>query len=86
MHRRNPAIAAALHCLDEDRVVGGIAQRFAQATDGAADALVKINEHVFRPKGLPKFLAADNLGGTAEQKCEGTKRQVLDPYLHAIPA
>src|SRR5690348_2151626 len=55
----NPPVAAAFDGLNEDRVVGGIAQGIAQAHDGAADALLKIHKDVGRPKCPTKFFASD---------------------------
>ena len=84
--RADPAVAVAFDGLNEDRVVGGIAQGVAQALDGAADAAVEIHKDVARPKGLAKLFAGDDFVGTAQQNCQGAKRQVLDPDLDAAPA
>jgi hypothetical protein len=52
LHGADPAVAAAFNGLNEDWVVGGIAQRIAQALDGSADAAVEIYKDVARPKCL----------------------------------
>ena len=86
MHRRDPAIAASLNRLNKERAFGRIPERIAQPADRGADALVKIHKHVLRPEGLSKFLAADDLTGTAQEYAKGAKGQVLYADLDAASA
>ena len=82
MDGSDPAVAAALHGLNEERIVGRVAKRFAQPPDRAADALVKLHEDAFWPKRLAEFFPADDLSRTLDQNRKRPQRQVLDANLH----
>jgi hypothetical protein len=86
MDGADPAVAAPLDGLDEDGIIGGIAQSVAQAHDGAADALLKIHKDVGGPEGLAELFAGDHDSGTRQQERERTEWQVLETDLDAIPA
>jgi hypothetical protein len=81
----NPAITAALHGFNKNRVVGGIPEGVAQPVDGAADAVIEVDEDPFRPERLAKLVAAEHLVGTAQKQLQGAKGQILnldpDPIL-----
>ena len=68
MQGRDPAVTAAVYCFNKNRIVGGVAERIAQALDGAADAAVEIDEDILRPKFLPQFLPGHHLIGVVEQE------------------
>src|ERR1700733_11122599 len=73
----DPAIAAALDGLDEDGILGGVAEGVAQLHEGTADALLEIYEDVGGPEGLTKFLARDYFSGAAQQESQRPKWQIL---------
>ena len=70
-------VAAAFDGLNKDWIVGRVAQCVAQAHDGAADPLLKIDKNVGGPKCLTKLLTRDYFAGTAQQKRQRSKRQIL---------
>jgi hypothetical protein len=84
--RGDPAIAAALNRLDKDGVVGGIAKCVAEAVDRAADAVIEIHEHAFRPECLAKLIPAEHLLRPAEQESQSPERQILNLDLDAVLA
>jgi hypothetical protein len=86
MEGADPTVAAPLYGLDEDGIVGGISEGVAQAHDGAADALLKIDEDVGGPKGLTELLAGDHHPGTCQQEREHTERKILETNLDPVPA
>jgi hypothetical protein len=86
LHGADPPIAAAPNGLNENWVVGGIAQRVAQALDGAADGAIKIHKYIARPKCLAEFFVGDDFVGVAEQKSQHTEGQILKMDLDPVPA
>src|SRR6516165_3957148 len=61
------AVAAAGQSLDEARIVGGIAQGFAQLVDGGSQAVVEVNESVRRPVLLAQLLASHHFAGVLKK-------------------
>src|SRR5215472_9159291 len=86
MEGTDPAIAAALDGLDEDGILGGVAERVPQSHDCAADALFEIDKHIRWPKRLAEFFAGDDLSRTAEEQCQSAEGQVLETHLHSVAA
>src|SRR5271168_5046199 len=80
----DPAVAAPLHGFDENRVVGGVPECVAEPVDGAADAMVEVDEYAFRPQCLAELLAAQHLVGVAQQKLQRPEGQILNLDFGAI--
>jgi hypothetical protein len=61
-------IATASERFDETRIVGGIAERIAEALDGGIEAMLKIDEGVSGPELALQFFAGDELTGFGQEK------------------
>jgi hypothetical protein len=86
MDGSNPAVATAFDRLNKYRLIGGVTESVPQSSHCAADPLVKIYKHIFRPESLTEILATDNFAWTAQENREGPERQLLDLDLgSALP-
>ena len=85
-HGIEEPIAAPAHGLDIARLRGGIAQRAPQPVDGAADAVVEIDEGAVGPKAVPQFFPRDNLARLLHESNEQLEWAVLEPDADAVPA
>ncbi len=64
------AIAAASHCLDVFRGVGGISEGLTQFVDGGVDAVVELNHGVVGPKLSLDLFPADDLSGALDEHAQ----------------
>jgi hypothetical protein len=76
-HTSYEAVAMAGNGLDESRIVGRIAQHFAQPLDGHVQSVVKVNKGVCWPESGMQFLAGDDLVWVLEKLEQDLKRLVL---------
>lgn len=67
------------------RCLGIIFQRVSDFPDGYAQAVIELNERVFRPQTSPDFLASDDLPGPLQEHYEQSIGKVLDLHAVAIP-
>ena len=65
--RRNEAVAAPRHGLDEAWRLGRIAQRLAQAVDDGVQTVLEVDERAVRPESLAQLLARDQIAGPLQQ-------------------
>ena len=86
MNRGDPTIAAPFYGFYEDRIVGGIPQRVPKTVDGAADAVIEVDEYPLRPESVAKLVAAEDLVRMVEQELQGAKGQILNLDSDAVPA
>jgi hypothetical protein len=76
--RGDKPITAARQGLNETRILGAIAKRFPQLTNGAADGVIEIDVGVFRPEFSPNLFAIHNISSTMEQQGKNLKWLLLD--------
>ena len=86
MRGSDPPVAPAFDCLNKYGIIRRVPQSVAQPVDGAADAVVEVDEYTLRPERLPELVAAQDLIGAIEQKLQSAKRQILNLDLDAVLA
>ena len=72
--RNKEPIASLGNCLDVAGGFGVIIQRLPQLSNRHAEAAVKTNERIVRPKAASKFLPADYLSGVFQERDEESMR------------
>ncbi|MGB9105684.1 MAG: hypothetical protein WCC59_13065 [Terriglobales bacterium] len=80
----NEAVTAFWQGLDVARMLGGIAQRLAQAGDGGVQVVVEVDEDVVPPEPPVQFLAGDNFARVFEQRGKHLERLVAEVDPHAV--
>jgi hypothetical protein len=80
----NKPIATSSNRLDVFRAFRGIIQSFAEAGNGAVEAVVKVHEGLGRPKLLTQLLACDGFAGALEQHGQNLKWLLLEFDLPAL--
>ena len=70
--------------LDIARLRSGIPQGFPQFVDGAADAVVEINEGAVGPEALPEILSRDDLAAPLDECNQQVEGTVLEPDASAV--
>ena len=76
------AIASPGECLDEARVIGGVAQRLAQPPDGGVQIVFDIDEDVVRPEPPLEIVARDHLPGVFDERCQDLEGLLAEPDPH----
>src|SRR2546428_766632 len=79
-------VTAARQRFDEPRILGRVAQGFAQLSHGAVQSDIEIDERVGRPELLLQLLARHHSSGALEQQPQNLKGLVRKPDLQAMPA
>jgi|SRR5882757_2560553 len=72
------AIAATSESFDEARIIGGVAQGFADLVDSGAEGVVEIDDCVLAPETELEVLAGDDLAWVFEQSGENLEGLALD--------
>jgi|SRR5579863_2058524 len=84
IHWRNEPVSSPGQCLNKARVVGGVAQGFAQLVDCRVQAVVEINERVLRPYLRTQFFVSDDIARSLQQNYEYLKRLILQLDAFAL--
>jgi hypothetical protein len=85
-NRSNESVAAAWQGLDESWLLGGIAERLAQAVYGGIQAMLKIAEGIAWPELLLQLFAGDQFSRPTEQRRQNVKRLSAQAYPDASPS
>ena len=72
--RRNETVSASRDRLHEARVLGCIAQHFAQPHDGIVQSVVKIDKGIAGPKAIAQFFSCDNFARLLQQHDQNLER------------
>ncbi len=83
--RGHEAVSAPRNGFHIARCLGVIVECVPHFSDGHAQAVIELNEGVFRPQTLPDFFASDDLSGSLHQHHEQSVGKVLDFHAGAIP-
>src|SRR5262245_40662904 len=73
VYSTDKAIAAARDGFDEDRIVGGVAQHLAQASDGGVQSVIKVAVVIPGPERVTQLVAGDQIAGRLKQNSEHLK-------------
>jgi len=83
---RNKAVTPLGQCFNEARILGVVAQGFAQLVYRDAQTVIEINGRIGVPKPLLEGFAGQNLAGLLKQGCKQLERLPLKPDSHTGPA
>ena len=82
LDRSDEPVAALGQRLHKTRVLGAVAQSFAQLIDGDAQAVVKVNSGLRAPEQLLQRFVSDNLAGMFEKRRQQLEGLALQPDMH----
>jgi len=77
VHRCNEAIPAPGNRLNEEGILGRIAEGIAQLIDRGIQAVVVIDKCIFRPEPLPQLFARHQVAGPLDEMQKDFKRLAL---------
>ena len=77
-HRRDETEPPAGKCLDEPRIIGGVAERGAQLADAVRQAAIEVDVRVAAPEMGPQLLAGHDFARPGQQQPERACRLRLE--------
>src|SRR5215470_2937884 len=82
--RRNEAVATARQGFDKTRIVGRIAECFAQFVDGRVQAVVEVDERIRGPVVVAQLFPGHHFAWPLQQDGKDVKRLFLQLDAHAL--